>query len=65
MLGKVLSTAIRPRYRPRNFSKKMKQSYSLLNSTKFICNKFLEIAEAPQNMALAYVSYSTSTSDEK
>ena len=43
----------------------MKQSYYLLNSTKFICNKFLEIAEAPQNIALAYVSYSMRTSDEK
>ena len=58
MFGKVLSTAICPRYRTRNFSKNMEQSYYLLNSTKNICNKFLEIAEAPQSIALAYVYHS-------
>lgn len=36
----------------------MEQSYYLLNSTKNICNKFLEIAEALQSIALAYVYHS-------
>lgn len=58
MFEKVLSTAICPRYRPRKFSKIMEQSYYLLNSTKNICNKFLEIAEALQSIALAYVYHS-------